>query len=437
MSLDKKVEDKKNDLSSYPSFFQSLASEDDNKNEKSFLLCSPLQDNENLSDRDSISDDDKEEIKGGDPSSEQKSPKKRGPYKKGHDSKTKFIEDYIKKPDSPFFSWIFYDPKKDVLLCKICIDAKEKSRNIWGDPEIGCKIFKKYTCERHQESETHLKAVKTIKVVQKTLNIDYFQKSCSGKTKIELEGQFHEEYQNLFKNIIWSVQEELPILKITSLHKHTKESLGLDLPDYHTSTKSSNLIINAISDIITQNILFDIKQCNHIGILIDESTDVSNHEILLIYARFYSKKFDDIIEIFLEAIELKDQKAQTIFDEIKSGLQKLKIWDKIKFLCTDGAPSMSSVKDGVAGKMMMENKLLKSFKCVAHQENLAVKHIYKENEELHKFNRKLFDIIGFFEQSPKKIKILEDIQAELDYEKIYHVIKAKEIRWNSFFYFKS
>ena len=255
LSLDKKVEDKKNDLSSYPSFFQSLASEDDNKNEKSFLLCSPLQDNENLSDRDSISDDDKEEIKGGDPSSEQKSPKKRGPYKKGHDSKTKFIEDYIKKPDSPFFSWIFYDPKKDVLLCKICIDAKEKSRNIWGDPEIGCKIFKKYTCERHQESETHLKAVKTIKVVQKTLNIDYFQKSCSGKTKIELEGQFHEEYQNLFKNIIWSVQEELPILKITSLHKHTKESLGLDLPDYHTSTKSSNLIINAISELITQNIL--------------------------------------------------------------------------------------------------------------------------------------------------------------------------------------
>jgi len=95
---------------------------------------------------------------------------------------------------------------------------------------------------------------------------------------------------------------------------------------------------------------------------------------------------------------------------------------------------MSSDNEGVAGKFMRIIPKLLSFKCLCHQEALALKHTYKEFTSLQNFNRQLFEIIGFFENSPKKLIILQNSQSQLDYDKIYSFIKGKEIRWNSFFH---
>jgi len=95
---------------------------------------------------------------------------------------------------------------------------------------------------------------------------------------------------------------------------------------------------------------------------------------------------------------------------------------------------MSSDNEGVAGKFMRIIPKLLSFKCLCHQEALALKHTYKEFTSLRNFSRQLLEIIGFFENSPKKLIILQNSQSQLDYDKIYSFIKGKEIRWNSFFH---
>jgi len=60
--------------------------------------------------------------------------------------------------------------------------------------------------------------------------------------------------------------------------------------------------------------------------------------------------------------------------------------------------------------------------------------MYKEFKLIQLFNKNLVELINYIDNSPKKIKILKDKQKELEFENIYQLLKAKEIRWNSFLY---
>ena len=319
-----------------------------------------------------------------------------------------------------------------MLFCNLCIQAKENKHNKWANPEKGNKYLKKDKCETHAKSAAHMRAVKFEETKKKNLNIEQF----AAKKIIDNDAttSIFTEYRNLFFNIYWACKEELPIMKICSLHALTKNSLNVLIPSYHLSQKSSTNIIESIGTLMKDRLIEELKETNHIGILLDESTDVSNKSILLLYFRYYSQKQTTTNECFLKLFELEHGNAQYIYQKVKEYLLEIKIFNKIKFLCTDGAPTMASTKDGLAGKLKKDIKLLNSFKCIAHQQNLALKHTYKEFDQLTRFNRKLVSIISYFQTSPKRVRILENSELELDYDRIFKLIRAKEIRLNSFFY---
>ena len=329
-----------------------------------------------------------------------------------------------------------FDEEKNALFCKLCINANEILHNNWGNLDEGCKNFKKDQCEKHIERECHKRAKTLDSIRRDNLNIEQFLNIKKEPLSHNNSGQYNinQEYRNLFKNVYWGCREEVAILKIVSLHDYTKYLLHVEIPDYHLSRKSTMKVINAIGSLQRKKFLEEINDIQDIGILIDESTDVSHKSILLLYVRFYSIKQNKICESFLKLFELEQANAQYIYDKVKTFLITEKLFHKVKFLCTDGAPTVSSIQDGVAGKLKRELPKSNSFKCVCHQENLALKHTYKKFENLSGFNKKLANIIFYFQNSPKKIRILEDFQMEMEFDTIFKLIRAKEIRWNSFFY---
>lgn len=111
-----------------------------------------------------------------------------------------------------------------------------------------------------------------------------------------------------------------------------------------------------------------------------------------------------------------------------------KIFDKIKFFCSGAAANVSSEGNGVAGLMAKDIPGLKSHKCLCHLQNTALKHTYQKYEMLQMFNKDLCELINFINFSPKKLKILEDKEKELEFETSYQLIRGKEVRWNSFAY---
>ena len=74
---------------------------------------------------------------------------------------------------------------------------------------------------------------------------------------------------------------------------------------------------------------------------------------------------------------------------------------------------MLSNKNGVAGKFKEDIPELLSFHCLCQQEALILKHTYKQFSELPNFNKSLFNVIFYFDNSPKQIFILQNVQVNL------------------------
>ena len=363
--------------------------------------------------------------------------KKRGPYKKDPTKKVgkiAFLEDYVENTESIFKEWIVYDKEKDSLFCQVCIQAGSRTHNLWGDIEKGFKNFTKKDAERHNSSTTHKNAKIALEKIKKMKIDSYLEKKFS---KIDqdmlLKPSWMEEYRNLFLNIFWGCRKELSIRTICDLHMHSKEILNAKIPDYHLSPKSTTKIIYFISYCIQQDLIKEALQNDYIGVLIDESKDASDKEILLLYLKFWSKHEKTIKTVFISAFHLHRKLATVIYNTIKPWLIEKGIYNKIIFLCTDAAANVSSEENGVAGLMERDLSLLLSYKCLAHAQNTALRHTYKNFSRLQIFNKKLFNIINYIDGSPKRNTILNDAQIEAGYENIMKVIRAKEIRWNSFF----
>jgi hypothetical protein len=60
--------------------------------------------------------------------------------------------------------------------------------------------------------------------------------------------------------------------------------------------------------------------------------------------------------------------------------------------------------------------------------------MYKEFPLIQAFNKKLTELINYIDDSTTRVRIMEDKQMALEFENIYQLLKAKEIRWNSFSY---
>jgi len=317
--------------------------------------------------------------------------KKRGFYKKRKMTpKESFINSYVTSEGAKdtthtrkYQNWLIYDKEQDKLFCKLCIAAKEIG-NEWGNSNEGCSIFTKKSLDQHLNGKGHFRAIEfenLIANISKNNKIEaYFKKNDNLNQNNEIQSSnsnMNENYRNLFLNVYWACKEEIAILKILSLHDYTKNQLNVPIPEYHKSmTTISEKIIPSIAKVIQNKILREVEGVNSVGIMIDESKDISDKEILLMYLRYYSESAKMTREAFVALFELKHTDAETIYLTIKNFMEKEKMLKKLKFVCSDGAPAMASRKEGVAGKLLKDLPKLLSFHCICHQESLALRHTY-------------------------------------------------------------
>jgi len=88
----------------------------------------------------------------------------------------------------------------------------------------------------------------------------------------------------------------------------------------------------------------------------------------------------------------------------------------------------SSKGNDITALLEKDIPLVKSHKCLCHQQNTALKRTYKNFKMLQSFNKDLCEVINYINWSPKKIKIPEDKEKELEFNNNYQLLKAKEIR---------
>ncbi|XP_060869147.1 SCAN domain-containing protein 3-like [Metopolophium dirhodum] len=187
--------------------------------------------------------------------------------------------------------------------------------------------------------------------------------------------------------------------------------------------------ITMMSDDVHQQLIRKIKRSKLYALQLDESTDITDKALLLIYTRYVDWDEKEIKEKFLNCLELK---KHTTGAEIFSALSDcflstdLKMSDCIS-ICTDGAANMTGRHPGLVAKMKQVAPNIQSTHCMIHREMLASKRMSAE------FNQVLttaVKTVNFIKSSSLNSRLLAMLCDEMGSAHRTLLLHA-EVRWLS------
>ena len=176
----------------------------------------------------------------------------------------------------------------------------------------------------------------------------------------------------------------------------------------HVDKRSCGENVNYMSDqaaeeeearakVITNETEKKIQQSRFLSVLVDESTDISVTQKLVVYVRFVTEDFLPKTR-FLK--NLSDGKAATILDTLKAVLAEKRlphpVLSKVFGLGSDGAAVMTGVKGGVSGLMKKENLMIVNVHCLAHRLVLCTSQAATDTPALKGYQQIITDIYHTF-----------------------------------------
>ena len=159
----------------------------------------------------------------------------------------------------------------------------------------------------------------------------------------------------------------------------------------YMSDQAAEEFQEARAKVITNEIEKEIQQSRFLSVLVDESTDISVTQKLVVYVRF-------VTQDFLQ--NLSDGKAATILDTLKAVLTEKRlphhVLSKVFGLGSDGAAVMTGVKGGVSGLMKKENPMIVNVHCLAHRLALCTSQAATDIPALKGYQQIITDIYHTF-----------------------------------------
>jgi hypothetical protein len=328
--------------------------------------------------------------------------------------------DNLLKKWKNLFPWISFS--NDKAFCEFCSLFNPLSVFSSGTPNL-----KKSNFEKHEESINHIEAEKAFK--EKKIQTRLKVLISTEKESTQVIEKTPESFKNMRKAVSFLAMEDIALYKSPQMFSLLDEC-GVTLSKSYRDKHSARDLVECLAFKIEEILLKKLDKISCIGIQMDESTDISQKSVLLTYVTFmYGGK--PCVQ-FLKCLELEDKNAQYIYNKISGYLKEKNIFNKVIAICTDGAAVMCSQKNGVAGYFKKELRSLVFFHCLAHKISLVSNDINLRFEYVRYFQSIVYELIKFFINSPKKIKILDDYQEEI-YDEVLSLIRPIKIRWFSFF----
>ena len=202
----------------------------------------------------------------------------------------------------------------------------------------------------------------------------------------------------------------------------------------YTSHTSHLDMIDAISSVIEEEIDNKIQNSPFVGLVIDESTDVSVYKKLAVYVRVVSAGRPSMH--FVRNMDIPDGKAATIVNALHD-FAKSKGLDfaKVSSLASDGASVMTGKHNGV-GARLRENSspYLIQIHCAAHRLALAAADACRFVSYFDEFQRLLKQVYFYYSTSAVRYEGLRELQRVLEDNPTLKTISLKEpasFRWLS------
>ena len=340
---------------------------------------------------------------------------------------------YIKHP------WIDFNISRSEVSCFACQkfgnDASFKFDN-WKKPErlkkhalskthllamtkwSDSKIAKK----KHQNILTQLQAQHAAEVRD---NRNYLREliktvATMGKQNISFRG--HTENRKNLSSL--SDINRGNFLEILSLRSNDsaflKERLDRQLPNkgygQWTSGKVQNELIELVSDFTIKKIIGEIQSDasreNYIGIISDETSDISRHEQVSLVVTYIDQQGQKR-ESFLKFLKTDQTDGESLFHLLSNSISDLGLdLKKVVGLGFDGASNMCGVNKGVATRFKEVSPHAIYVHCYGHLLNLATKDCLSGVTLLRNTLGVAQSLYNFIEASPKRHAMFVNVDSE-------------------------
>ena len=209
------------------------------------------------------------------------------------------------------------------------------------------------------------------------------------------------------RNVYWLASEDIASVKYNSLNELVTFQGCSALKDLYVGENAKfthHQIVEemqqCIADCIKEKIIADAQASPAIGIMTDESTDISVTKSLVIYIWYLHPIHKQYKTSFLSLTEVPSGTADVIAEAIKKELSSSAIpLAKCCGFSSDGAKVLVGKQNGVAALLKRENTCMIDVHCIAHRLALASSQSSESYPEAVRFQKQLSAVYAYFAHS--------------------------------------
>ena len=327
------------------------------------------------------------------------------------------------------WTWLHYVEDQDAAFCFVCVKAYKEKKLVSISNMETTYISTGYTNWKdasirfagHEASLCHKDAL--LKVVTLPATTQNVCESLSALHAQEMKSN-RQCFLKLLLTLKTLARQALPlrghnddsdsnyiqILKLLAQHDSKfQEWLGKKSNKY-TSGEIQNEMLKVMSLNILREISSILRESLFYTVMVDETTDVSNSEQVVICIRWVSKKFE-VHEEFIGLYVVKKIDANTLLTVIRDVLHRLGIpLSKLRGQCYDGAASMSGSKSGVAKMILDEEPRALYTHCYGHALNLACGDTMKQCKIMRDSLDVTYEITKLIKKSPRREACFQNLK---------------------------
>ncbi|XP_053567618.1 zinc finger MYM-type protein 1 [Bombina bombina] len=193
-----------------------------------------------------------------------------------------------------------------------------------------------------------------------------------------------------------------------------------------SSNRIHNDLIEAVADVIRNDIKKEINAAPFVAVEVDETTDVTNKAQISVILRYVAKRelTCEVKEVLLGFDEVVDRQTPAIAKYVLGVLEKYNCVEKLVAQTYNGPSVMASELNGVQAKIKEKVPEATFMHCYAHKLNLVLLHSAKSIPECQVFFSTLEGLATFFSKSTKLTHLLDDFVKR-------RLPRAAPTRWSS------
>ena len=202
---------------------------------------------------------------------------------------------------------------------------------------------------------------------------------------------------------LWLITEHVAMVKFPSLLALLVMTGNEAIKHKYNTTRYFWSCLYALSEVLLLAQRSALLNSPFYNILIDNSTDISAEDHLLIYARYIDADTFEFKTQYLCAVRIVCGTADIMFNAVILVLEVLGL-DKSKLVafCADGASANMGRTSGVATKFRNLVSYLFAVHCIAHRSALVMGDVQKKSKELQEIDKVLTGVHALFRSTKRQ-----------------------------------